>query len=190
MTPTRLRPAAVAVTIVSALMAVGCGEPTAQVVQLPDSRFSYELPVEFTDIGVAAGDDPGRVYGLPETTLEELGGEPVFVVTTTPSGEVASFKSLRMLATAGVFDPVDESVPLPDDTELLGYVEYGEPDVWGIRMRLVIGRGAFDFQALVDRQSDQVVVTELICTQACLVEHLDLIDEIQASWSLKPGAVT
>jgi hypothetical protein len=52
-------------------------------------------------------------------------------------------------------------------------------------MQLSIGRGASDFQALVNRRSGEVVVTELICTQACFLEQFDLIDQIQGSWSLE-----
>ena len=69
--------------------------------------------------------------------------------------------------------------------ELLGYIEIGSPDVWGIRLRLLTGNGAADFQILVDRESDQIVMTQLICTQACFLNQLDLIDQIQASWSLE-----
>jgi hypothetical protein len=169
-------------------MLASCGAPTAQVVSADESRFSFELPIEFTDIGVEDDGQPGEVYGLPESTLDQLGSDPVFLVTTVPTGERASFQSLRQLFTGGEFDPLDPDLEeLPNDTELLGYIEIADERVWGIRMRLAIGRGAADFQALVDRQSDQVTVTELICTQACFVEQLDLIDRIQQSWTL--GAI-
>jgi hypothetical protein len=186
MTMIRLHSTAIALTVASALVAVGCGEPTAQVLDVPDSPFRYELPTEFDDIGVEVGNEAGRVFGLPGTDLAGLASDPVFLLTTMPSGETASFKSLRLLATGGELDPLDESVPLPSDIQLLDYVEYGGPDVWGVRLRLIIGRGAADFQALVDRQSDQVAITELFCTQACFVDNVELIDQIQASWSLEP----
>jgi hypothetical protein len=173
--------------VAAASLALGaCGEPTAQRVQPPDARISYELPIDYTDIELQEG-EVGQAYGVEGSRLDALASDPVLILATLPSGETASFQSLRTLATGGEFDPLDESLdPLPNDTQVLGYVEYGEADVWGIRIRLAVGRGAADFQALVDRRSDQVVITELICTQACFLEQLDLIDEIQASWNLEP----
>jgi hypothetical protein len=173
----------------ASLLLAACGGPTAQVVTPQDSRFSFELPIEYTDIGDSPEGNPGQAYGLPDTSLEQLGSDPVFLIATLPTGESASFQSLRQLATGGEFDPLDPELdPLPNDTELLDYVEIANAEVWGIRMRLAFGRAAADFQALVDRESDQVTVSELICTQACFIEQLDLIDQIQQSWTL--GAIT
>lgn len=167
------------------LVAVGCGEPTAQIVRPAESRFTYELPVEFTDLGEKDG-TPGLAYGLPDVVAGQLASDPVFLVTTRDSGDLASFQSLRLLTTGGEFDPRPESLdPLPNEMELLGYIEIGNADVWGIRLRLLTGNGVADFQILVDRESDQIVMTQLICTQACFLYQLDLIDQIQASWSLE-----
>lgn len=168
------------------LVTAACGAPTAQLVQPADTRFRYEIPAEFTDIGLETEGKPGLAYGLADSSLQSLSNNPVMFLAISSSGESESFRSLRVLATGGEFDPLDQELEeLPNDTTLLDYVEIGEADVWGIRMRLAIGRGAADFQALVDRESDQVVFTELICTQACFLEQLDLIDEIQNSWSLE-----
>ena len=171
---------------VLALLLAACGEPTAQRVQPGQSPFSYEVPAEFTDIGLELEEQPGLAYGLPESSIDTLSNDPVLFVGTSSSGDLESFQSLRILATRGEFDPLDTSLEeLPNNTRVLAYAEIGEADVWGIRMRLAIGRGATDFQALVDRESDQVVMTEVICTQACFLEQLDLIDRIQTSWSLE-----
>lgn len=171
---------------VAALALAACGEPTAQIIQPGESRFTYELPAEFTDIGLELDGRPGLAYGLPDTTIDSLANDPVMFVATIPSGDRESYQSLRVLATRGEFDPLDPDLdPLPNETRMLAYVEIAEADVWGVRMRLSIGRGATDYQALVDRESDQVVLTEVICTQACFLEQLELIDRIQTSWSLE-----
>lgn len=184
MTPARTAGLALAPALI--LFAAACGAPTAQVVHPADTRFSYELPVEFTDLGLETEGQPGQAYGVGQSSLDSLSNDPVMFVATTESGDRESFQSLRVIATGGEFDPLDTSLDeLPNDTTVLDYIEIGEPDVWGIRMRLAIGRGAADFQALVDRESDQVVFTEVICTQACFIEQLELIDEIQNSWSLE-----
>lgn len=180
---TAIAPVAAAV----ALVATGCGEPTAQIVRPEDGPLTFEIPIEFTDLGAETDDGAGFAYGLPDTSLEEVGGDPVFLVGTLTNGDTASFASLRQLATFGEFDPRDPDLdPLPDDTELLGYLEITEPEVWGVRLRLAVGQSASDFQALVDRRTGQVTVSRVVCTQACFVDQIDLINEIQASWSLEP----
>ncbi|MDH3682029.1 MAG: hypothetical protein OEV40_18995 [Acidimicrobiia bacterium] len=164
-----------------------CGEPTAQIIHPDDSPVSFVLPAEYADITEETGEGQSLVYGLPSTPLDSLSSEPVVLVDTLPSGQNASFSSLRELSTFGEFDPLDPDLEtLPNDTQVLGYLEIVEPEIWGIRLRMAIGQGASDFQALVDRASGQVVVTRVICTQACFLEKIDLIDDIQGSWSLEP----
>jgi hypothetical protein len=166
-----------------------CGEPTAQVVSPGDSRFSFEIPAEFTELGGAGEEQAGQFYGLPDTSLQQIGSDPLLLMTTIAGGELASFQSLRQISTRGAFDPLDPELdPLPNDTELAGYLEISDPEVWGVRMVLGVGSNIVDFQALVDRQSDQVVITELHCNQACFIEQQDMIDQIQQSWTL--GAIT
>jgi hypothetical protein len=173
--------------MVVALVCVGagCGEPTAQVVQAGDSRISFEIPIEFDDL--SRDGDGGAILGPPGSSAVELSDEPVMFMLTSSAGDSASYQGLRQIATGGEFDPLDpELETLPDGTEVKDYEEINNPDVWGIRLRLVVGSGAKEFQALVHRESDQVVITEVTCTQACFVEHLDLIEQIQGSWSLEP----
>lgn len=168
-------------------VSTACGEPTAQIIQPSDSPVSFQLPAEYTDISDPAAGGESLIYGLPSTPLDALSSDPVLLVDTLPSGQNASFSSLRELSTFGEYDPLDpELETLPNDTQVLGYVEIIEPDIWGVRLRLAVGQGASDFQALVDRGSGRVVVTRVICTQACFLEKIDLIDEIQGSWSLEP----
>jgi hypothetical protein len=167
-----------------AVVATGCGEATAKSITVPDSTMSFVVPIEFTDL--RPDHEQGVVYGLPGSSAVQLSAEPVVFMMATPGGDSASFQGLRKLATGGQFDPLDASLDaLPNDTKVLGYNEIIEPDVWGIRLTLTVGAGAKDFQALVDRATDQIVITEVTCTQACFVKEGDLIKKIQSSWNLE-----
>lgn len=168
-------------------LAVGCGAPTHQLIRAGDTSFTYEVPAEFTELGGDGDEQSAAVYGLPDTPTDTLANDPVLLAVAADNGDVQSFQTLRVLGTGGKFDPLDPELngELPNDTLLLDYIEIGEPDVWGIRMRLAIGQGVTDFQALIDRRSDQLVLTEVFCTQACFLDQLDLIDDIQTSWSLE-----
>ncbi len=161
----------------------GCGQPTAQVVRPPDGQISFEVPVEFADLG--EGDNQGLLYGLPGSSSTELSNKPILFMGVLSAGDSASYQGLRQIITGGEFDPRAEP-PLPKNAQLIGYTEINQADVWGVRLRMAIGSGVTDFQALVHRASDQVIVTELTCTQACFVEQADLINQIQGSWSLEP----
>lgn len=165
-------------------LAAGCGQPTAQVITPEDSPLSFEIPIEYTEL-----EDDGaagvRSFGTAGTSPDQYGSDPVVSVFSMDGGEDVSYASLRSLSVGGRFDPV--ATEDPDEQEaagLLGYVEYGEPDVWGVRLRLLLESGISDFQALVDRRSDQITLSEVHCTQACFAEQVDLIDQIQRSWSL------
>jgi hypothetical protein len=167
-----------------AVTATACGEATAKSIQVPDSTMTFVLPVEFTDLGP----DPagGLAYGLPGSSAVAYSSDPVVFMVAVPGGDAVSFHSLRLAATGNKFDPLDASLTtLPDNTKVIDYKEIIEPDVWGIRLKLVVGSGARDFQALVDRTTDQVVVSEVTCTQACFSQDIDLIQKIQGSWSLE-----
>jgi len=172
---------------VLALLATGCGAPTAQVLQPPDSPFAFEVPADFTDLGAGSGDEAGRLYSLEGSTVDELGSDPVLLFTTGSNGADASFQSLRTLATGGQYDPLDPDLDeaVTGGRRVLDYSEITEADVWGIRMLTVAGRTVSDFQALVERRSDRVVLTEVACTQSCYLENVDLIDRLQTSWSLE-----
>jgi len=168
------------------LLATACGDPTAQVVRPDDGPVSFELPVEYADIGVDAGEEVGVFWGRPDTGLESYSSDPVVLVDTIPGGETASFSTLRELATFGEFDPLDPEADLPEDAGVLNYIEIIEPEIWGVRLQLADGEGVFDFQALVERGTGEVVVSRVVCTEACFVEHTVEIDEIQTSWTLEP----
>ena len=118
-------------------------------------------------------------------------------LTSLEHGDLASFAALRQLSTNGEYDPVEQvrngdgsvslkaSSAVPADSFVISYEEISEPEVWGIRISLAVGPSARDFQALVTRATDRVVITELTCTQSCFLEQADLIQKIQASWSLE-----
>lgn len=178
-----------------AALATGCGEASARSVTVPQSSISFVVPNEFADLGGVDGD--AAAYGRPGSTLDNVGDEPVLFMASLEDGDLASFAALRMLSTNGNYDPIqqvsnsDGSVSLsassavPDDTIVIDYEEIMQPDVWGIRIKLAVGSAGKDFQALVSRATDQVVVTELTCTQACFLEQADLIQKIQGSWNLE-----
>ena len=108
-------------------------------------------------------------------------------MTSLGSGDQASFQGLRLLATAGRFDPLDEvEENLPAGMQVIGYSEISEPKAWGIRLQMLMGPNVADYQALVDRRTNQIAITEMFCTQACFIEQQALIDQIQRSWSLEP----
>lgn len=172
------------------LAAVGlaaCGSPTHQLIQPDAADFTYEVPVEFVELGDPTL--PGTTYGLPGSTTDALAADPVLLTATAPDGADQSFRSLRELATGGQFDPLNPDPELTDssasETSLINYVEYSEPEVWGLRMQLSIGDLVIDYQALVDRGTDTVVLTEVYCTLACFADQVDLIDDIQTSWQLE-----
>ncbi|MDH4075707.1 MAG: hypothetical protein OEY41_01015 [Acidimicrobiia bacterium] len=174
---------------------IGCGEATAREITVPESSISFVVPREFDDLGGVDG--PAAVYGRPGSNLDEVGDEPVLFMTSIEHGDLASFAALRMLSTNGEYDPVDQvsngdgtvslqaSGDIPADSFVIDYEEIAQPDVWGIRIKLAVGSAARDFQALVTRATDRVVITELTCTQSCFLEQADLIQKIQASWSLE-----
>lgn len=170
--------------VVAGLLVVGCGEPTAQVVRSGDSPIAFVVPSEFTRL---SDDATPAAYGLPGTSLEAVSDDLVLILSDDANGDAASYRLLRTAATGGQFDPLDPTLEeLPNDTVVVDYEEIDDPSVWGIRLRLTAGRAARDFQALVDRESDTITVSEVVCSQACFARELDLIEEIQGSWSLEP----
>ncbi len=189
----RLQPLGAGLALVAVLAA--CGEATAREVTVPESSISFVVPTEFDDLGGVDG--PAAVYGRPGSTLDEIGDEPVLFMTSIEDGDLASFAALRMLSTNGEYDPVEQvsngdgsvslqaSTDIPADSFIIGYEEITRPEVWGIRIKLAVGSSVRDFQALVTRATDRVVITELTCTQSCFLEQADLIQKIQASWSLE-----
>jgi len=185
----------VGVVAAGAAVLTGCGEATAREITVPESSISFVVPKEFNDLGGVDG--PAAVYGRPGSTRDEIGDEPVLFMTSIEHGDLASFAALRKLSTKGEYDPVEQvsngdgtvslqaSGDVPGDSFVIAYEEIAEPDVWGIRIQLAVGSSARDFQALVTRATDRVVITELTCTQSCFLEQADLIQNIQASWSLE-----
>ena len=167
-------------------MAVACGAPTAQLVQPDNSPISFEVPADYNEVSDDLEDSSGLVFAAPGTRFSGPINEPVVQVQALANGENASFKVLRTLATGGEFDPLDRELEvLPNNTEVLTYDEISDAHVWGIRMRMFVGQSATDFQALVDRQTNQVVLSQLYCTQACFLAEIEMIDEIQASWAVE-----
>lgn len=175
-----------------ALLAVGLAlatgacapAPTSQAVRPPDSPISYTIPVGFTSLDQGA--DGTAVYGRPGSPADGLADDPVLYMTTLAEGDAMSFEILRRIATGDEYDPLDPSLSaLPDGARVIGYKEITEPKVWGVRLRLAVNGGAKDYQALVDRTTDKVVVTELACTQVCFKRQTKLIEQIQGSWSLE-----
>ncbi len=189
------RPPLLAAGLTVGALFTGCGEATAREVKVPESAISFVVPKEFGELGGVDG--PAAVYGRPGSTLDEIGDEPVLFMTSIEHGDLASFAALRMLSTNGEYDPVEQvsngdgtislqaSGDVPADSFVIAYEEIAEPDVWGIRIKLAVGSSARDFQALVTRATDRVVISELTCTQSCFLEQADLIQKIQASWSLE-----
>jgi hypothetical protein len=170
----------------AALIVAACGEATAQRISARDSFLVYEIPAEFTAL-----DDDGatsvQYYGVAGSTVGSFGTDPVLSVLSGPGGESESYTSLRSLSVGGRFDPLDTEDPASTESvEIINYVEISEPEVWGVRVQLLVDAGVSDFQALVDRRSDQITVTEMRCTHACFAEQVDLIDRIQRSWSIDP----
>lgn len=176
-------------------LVAGCGEASAREIKVPESAISFVVPKEFDDLGGVEG--PAAVYGRPGSDLDEIGDEPVLFMTSIEHGDMASFAALRMLSTNGEYDPVEHvdngdgtvslqaSSEVPADSFVIAYEEISQPDVWGIRIKLAVGSAARDFQALVTRATDRVVISELTCTQSCFLEQADLIQKIQASWRLE-----
>ncbi len=180
----RIRGLAVAVAV--ALPAMGCGAPTGQIVTPAEGPVSFGLPATYTDLGAAAGQEPNLIFGLPDSPIDALSGDPVLFAGTSSTGSEASFSSLRMMSTYNEFDPLDPNLdPLPNGIVVVGYTEINEPDVWGVRILLTLDQGASDFQALVERATGEVVVSRVMCTQACFIEQIDLIEDIQGSWRLE-----
>lgn len=176
-------------------LVAGCGEASAREITVPESSISFVVPKEFDDLGGVDG--PAAVYGRPGSDLDEIGDEPVLFMTSIEHGDMASYAALRMLSTNGEYDPVEQvdngdgtvslraSSAVPADSFVIDYEEISQPDVWGIRIKLAVGSAARDFQALVTRATDRVVISELTCTQSCFLEQADLIQNIQASWRLE-----
>lgn len=182
MRSSRLALAAVAVATLGA--GAGCGQASARLVQLPDSPITFQIPMSFVDL--TRSDDDGTVYGRPGASPDQIGDDPIVYMASSSNGDMASFKQLRMLATNGQFDPLDPSLTsLPDGAQVLDYKEITDGRVWGIRLKYSHGPAALDFQALIDRTSNSVVVTEVTCTQACFTQQATLIEHIQGSWSLE-----
>lgn len=184
---THRSPVVAAIAAAAAFGPVACGSPTHQIIQPEPAAFTYELPIEFVEIADTGAS--GTSYALPGTPVDSLSGDPILLTATAPDGEDQSFRSLRELATGGQFDPLNPDPDVvhtaADQTTLINYAEITEPDVWGLRMRLTIGDLVIDYQALVDRRTDDVVLTEVYCTLACFSDQLDLIDDIQTSWQLE-----
>ena len=175
---------AAVVGLVLALLATACGEPTARAVRAPDSPMSFAVPTGYTPLD--EGGNGTAVYGRPGSATVGFGDEPVLYMATLTEGDAMSFEVLRRITTGDEYDPMDPALTvLPDGAKVIGYKEITEPKVWGIRLKLAVNGGAKDYQALVDRTTDKVVVTELACTQVCFKRQTKLIDQIQGSWSLE-----
>ena len=177
---------AVVLPVLLAGSITACGEPTAQVVEAGQGQVTFEMPAEFTDL--ALENAAGSAFGLPDSLADQLNNDPVLYLRAESGGESTSYQSLRAMVTGGQYDPLDPDmaeVASASGTAVIDYQEINQPEVWGIRMQVAVGRGALDFQALVHRRSGEVVVTELVCTQACFLEQFELIDQIQGSWSLE-----
>ena len=167
-----------------ALVAAACGEPTAQIISYEASPISYEIPSEFTALD-SDGVSAVQYFGPVGSAAGSFGGDPVLSLISSAGGEAESFMSLRSLSVGGRFDPLDSENPeVANNVQVLNYIEISEPEVWGVRLQILVDAGVSDFQALVDRRSDQITVSEMRCTQACFVEQVELIDQIQQSWSL------
>lgn len=174
-----------------ATLGTACGEPSAYIVTPTDSPISFEVPSGFGELegdGVSAT----QYYGPTGSSSQQFGSDPVLSLVSIAGGENVSFVNLRSLAVGGRFDPLDsedpedpEAAEAAEAAEVIGYSEYGDSDIWGVRLRLLLTSGVRDFQALVDRRSDRITVSEMHCTQACFVEQAELIDQIQRSWSLE-----
>ena len=165
-------------------LGAGCGQASARIVQLPDSPISFQVPVSFAELTQSG--DPGAVYGRPGSSAGEVGDQPVLFIAAAANGDLASYKALRSLATNGQYDPLDSSLSsLPDGAQLIDYKEINAGRVWGIRLKLAVSGAAKDFQALIDRTSNSLVVTEVTCTQSCFNQQATLIEHIQGSWSLE-----
>lgn len=178
------RPWAVVAGGALALLGGACGQATARTVQAPDSRISYVIPSGYA--ALPPGGDGTAVYGRPGSPVEGFADNPVLYMATLTEGDAMSFEILRRVATGDQYDPLDASASsLPDGAKVIDYKEITEPNVWGIRLKLAVNGGAKDFQALVDRTTDKVVVTELACTQVCFKRQTKLIEQIQGSWSLE-----
>lgn len=178
-----------AVTVVAAALALtaGCGAPAAQIVRTDESPVAYEIPIGFNEIEGADMASPARFFAAGDTDVDSFGNDPIFALVGGPGGQQHSYRSLRALAVQGRFDPLDPDDPnRPEGVVQLGYVEINEINVWGIRIRLRINNDISDFQALVDRRSDQIALATVHCTRACFAEHGDVIEQIQRSWSLDP----
>jgi len=166
------------------LAIAACGQPTAQVKDIDQSDFSFELPVEWVHLQTTDG--AGQFYGLADTPLTHAGGDPLAFLAVIEGAQIASFKNLRMAMTGQEYDPLDpELEELPDNGHVISYVEIADAQAWGIRIQMVDDIRVTDFQALAQRDSNDVVVTELSCNQSCFVDQLELFDEIQNSWSLE-----
>ncbi|MEM9566128.1 MAG: hypothetical protein AAGA93_26140 [Actinomycetota bacterium] len=187
MTSRRATVRAVATAFVAALGLSACGQPTAQLIKPDDTRISYEVPIDFEPLLLPGQPSEREQYGPPGAEISESSSEPLLSLTSIGSGDQASFMGLRMLATAGQFDPLDDDpTAMPEGMQLLGYSEISEPEIWGVRLQFILGPTVADYQALVDRRTNRIAISEVFCTQACFVEQQDLIDQIQRSWRLEP----
>lgn len=168
-----------------ALVTGACGQaPAAQAVKVPESPISFTIPAAYATLDQGASGT--TVYGRPGSSADGLADDPVLYMTTLIEGDAMSFEILRRIATGDQYDPLDPALAtLPDGAQVIGYKEITEPKVWGIRLKLAVNGGAKDYQALVDRTTDKVVVTELACTQVCFKRQTKLIEQIQGSWSLE-----
>ncbi|MEM8924779.1 MAG: hypothetical protein AAGD35_14850 [Actinomycetota bacterium] len=173
------------VALLGAASLAACGAPTHELVTPGETDFAFEVPAEFTALETEGA---ATTYGYPGSEDDEALNSPKLLTAGFNSGASESFQSLRMIATNNEFDPRDPDLEnLPNDTLLAAYDEITEADVWGVRLVLLVGStGAVDFQALVDRRTDEVAISNISCNQACFLRDRDLIDDIQTSWSLEP----
>lgn len=174
-----------------AVLAVGpavgaCGQPAAQRIEPPDSQFSYELPAHYVDLGLFEDVPSAAIYAPDGVAPEEMPRHPHVLVRVVPGSDHLSYQNLRMLATDNQFDPLDETLnPLPNGIQLVNYLEFAEPDWWGVRVLLVVGSNTFDHQILVDRHTNQVGISIVTCLRTCFAEEIDVINRIQTSWTLE-----
>ncbi len=175
--------------LVAAATTIGaCGAPTAQLVEDTDAtiptrdleRITFVIPADW-----------GSVTSLDEryvgTTFAPGDGQPgvtspQFQFHTRQGSDQLSFEVLRR-------EPLGGSDPLSDDlgdTQVMAYDEIVTESAWGIRLALVDGNGrTFDWQGLVDRRDQSVTTSLIFCNLRCMLDHDDVVDEIQTSWS--PG---
>ena len=177
-----------AALLTGSLAVTACGAPTARQVEDGDAsietrdleRITFVIPSGWEET------EPGdaRYAGSTFAPTEGQAGfsAPQFQFETRQGSDQLSIEALRREPLGGV-DPLSEDI---GETQLMSYGEIATADAWGIRIALVDGNGqTFDWQALVDRRDQSVTTSLIFCNLRCMIDHDDIVDEIQTSWS--PG---